>query len=379
MQSECLIVTQCFYPDVGGIEGLMTGLADHCANDHSVTVLGERIRHKPAAPPVPKPYAICRFTGPRPWRRWRKRSCVESILTKRGSGILGIFVDSWKSVEALPANLETPVTTLAHGMEYPLDASPDKKGRIAAALARCSAVIANSRYTADLVLPYLDVRADKLQIIYPPIAPLAEPEASELEGLRVRIGGGHPVIATVGRLEPRKGIDAVIRAMPEVRVHHPGCVYAIAGAGDDRERLEKLATTLNVREAVHFLGRVSAAEKAALLAQADIFAMPVRREGRSVEGFGMSYSEAGWFGVPCLAGRDGGAGEAVLHGETGLVCDGAIQSEVTRGLISLLDDEALRKRLGAAARDRVKREFVWPTAVDRYLSSFNKRRAGTIS
>ncbi len=144
--------------------------------------------------------------------------------------------------------------------------------------------------------------------------------------MRDRIGGRRPVIATVARLEPRKGVDAVIRAMPDVLARHPGCIYAIAGGGEDRERLEQLAADLNVRQAVLFLGRVTSAEKAALLAMADVFAMPVRREGRSVEGFGISYSEAGWFGVPALAGRDGGAGDAVLDGETGLLCDGASQS-----------------------------------------------------
>ncbi len=371
MPSEYLIVTQCFYPDVGGIEGLMTGLADHCAaSGRSVTVFAERIRHKPAHPVPPKPYDIVRFAGPRPWRRWRKRACLNGIVRRRGDAIAGIFVDSWKSVEALPSHLTMPVTVLAHGMEYPPDASAAKKRRISSALARCSAVIANSRYTASLVLPYLNGNAKKLQIIHPPIAPIAEPEASALAGLRDRIGARRPVIATVARLEPRKGIDAVVRAMPDVLARHPGCVYVIAGAGEDRDRLEQLAAGLNVRQAVLFLGRVTGAEKAALLAMADVFAMPVRREGRSVEGFGLSYSEAGWFGVPSLAGRDGGAGDAVLDGETGLLCDGSSQSEITKSLISLLDDEALRKRLGAAAALRVKSELLWPVAIDRYLDSF---------
>lgn len=257
-------------------------------------------------------------------------------------------------------------------MEYPSDASPAKRRRILAALARSGSVIANSRYTAGLVLPYLGAHANKLQIIHPPIAPLAEPDTGALAAMRERLGGRHPVLATVSRLEPRKGINSVIRAMPDVLQRHPGCVYAIAGGGGDRERLEQLALALNVREAVVFLGRVSGPEKAALLAQADIFAMPVRREGQSVEGFGLSYSEAGWFGVPSLAGRDGGAADAVLDGETGLLCNGAVQDEVTRSLIALLDDEALRKRLGASAQRRVQRELVWPVAIDRYLQSFQK-------
>ncbi len=373
MQSECLIVTQCFYPDVGGIETLMTALADNCATAGlSVTVLAERVRLDLPAPAAAKPYAIERFGGPRPWRRWRKRIRLATILKERSAGLAGIFTDSWKSIEALPSRLETPVSVLAHGMEYPLKASPSKKRRIATALARCDTVIANSHYTASLVLPYLGERPDKLQIIHPAIDPMPQPSAEAMQTVRARIGGGDPIVATVARLEPRKGIDAVIRALPEILERHPGCRYAVGGAGGDRGRLEELAATLNVRQAVVFLGRVSDAEKAALLAVADVFAMPVRREGQSVEGFGISYLEAGWFGVPSLAGRDGGAADAVIDGETGLVCGGADQGEVEYSLLSLLGDAALRKKLGAAAQERVKRELTWPVAIHHYLESFTR-------
>jgi phosphatidylinositol alpha-1,6-mannosyltransferase len=372
MQSECLIVTQCFYPDVGGIETLMTALADNCAAaGRSVTVLAERVRNDPAAPPPDKPYSIERFGGPRPWRRLRKRARLASILRDRGAKLAGIFADSWKSVEALPSRLDTPVSVLAHGMEFPLHAPDGKKRRIAAALARCDAVIANSHYTAKLVRPYLGDRPEKLQIIHPAIDPIALPSADAMKAMRSRMGGGEPIIATVARLEPRKGIDAVISALPEILERYPGCLYTVGGAGSDRGRLEELAASLHVRQSVVFLGRVSDADKAALLAVADVFAMPVRREGQSVEGFGISYLEAGWFGIPSLAGRDGGAADAVLNGETGLVCEGADQGEVEYSLLSLLGDAALRKRLGTAAQDRVKRELIWPVAIQRYLETFS--------
>jgi phosphatidylinositol alpha-1,6-mannosyltransferase len=374
MQSECLIVTQCFYPDVGGIETLMTALADNCAAaGRPVTVLAERVRNRPPAPPPAKPYAIERFGGPRPWRRWRKRARLAAILKDRSARLAGIFADSWKSVEALPSPCGVPVSVLAHGMEYPLHASAGKKRRIAAALARCNAVIANSHYTAKLVLPYLGERPDKLQIVHPAIDPMPIPSADALKAIRDRIGGGDPVIATMARLEPRKGIDATIRALPAILQRHPGCRYAVGGSGADRGRLEALAASLNVRQAVVFLGRVSDEEKAALLAIADVYAMPVRREGPSVEGFGMGYLEAAWFGVPALAGRDGGAADAVLDGETGLVCDGANQDEVDGSLLSLLGDAALRKRLGIAAQERVKRELTWSVAIQRFLETFTKR------
>jgi phosphatidyl-myo-inositol dimannoside synthase len=372
MPSECLILTQCFYPDVGGIETLMTALADNCAAaGHPVSVLAERVRHDPSAPPPGKPYNIERFGGPRPWRRWSKRMRLGSILKARKSEIVGLFADSWKSLEALPSRVGVPVSVLAHGMEFPLNASGGKKKRIAAALARADAVIANSQYTANLVQPYLGARQDKLQIIHPAIDPMPEPSASDLKALRERIGAGGPILATVCRLEPRKGVDAVIGALPEILKRHPGSIYAIGGAGADRGRLEELAAEHKVRQSVVFLGRVTDAEKMALLSSADVFAMPVRREGQSVEGFGISYLEAAWFGVPALAGRDGGAADAVLDGETGIVCNGADQDAVTASLLSLLGDATLRQSLGAAAQHRVKRELIWPVAIHRFLQTFS--------
>ena len=376
MQSEYLIVTQCFYPDIGGIEGLMTELADRCASaGHKVTVLADRIRLKSAVPAPAKPYPIIRFGGPRPWRRWRKRLCAAGILKERGASIAGIFADSWKSMEALPPAIGKPVSVLAHGTEYPVAPSPAKRRRISAALSRCKAVIANSRYTGSLVLPYLDGQAQKLQIVLPPCPPLTEPVADAMAAMKNRIAGRHPVIATVARLEPRKGVDSVIRAMPALLGRHPACLYVVAGGGEDRPRLEELARQLGVQRSVLFLGPLTwreRAEKSALLAQADLFAMPSRREGRSVEGFGLSYLEAGWFGVPSLAGNDGGAADAVLDNETGLLCDGASQSEVTRSLLLLLDNAELRKSLGAAARERVRRDLSWPVAIESYLASFNR-------
>ena len=47
-----------------------------------------------------------------------------------------------------------------------------------------------------------------------------------------------------------------------------------------------------------------------------------------------------------------------------------VKSEITSSLVSLLDDEALRKRMGAAAQVRVKNELIWPVVIDRYLDSF---------
>ena len=171
-------------------------------------------------------------------------------------------------------------------------------------------------------------------------------------------------IIGVGRLEPRKGFDQVIAALPGL----PGASFTLIGAGDDLGRLQALAGALDVAGRVTFLGAVGDAGKAQALADADVFAMPARREGASVEGYGLAYLEAGWFGLPCLAGLAGGAADAVLEGQTGLLVDGTDAAAVQAALARLLDDLPLRQRLGAAARDRVLHDLSWAAVLPRYLS-----------
>lgn len=362
------IATQCFFPRLGGIEGMMTGLADHlAAQGHAVSVFADGDAGD-AAGDGAKPYPIARFGGPRPWRRWRKHQALKRAGAA-GAG-QGVFADSWKSVAAIPRSLG-PIAMLAHGSEFP---DPDrlsagKRTRLVAALARADAILASSRFTADRLAPYLLDRPERVRVTPPPIEAQPAPSAQAVEHLRALIGpGGGPVIASLARLEPRKGIDMTLRALPSLVARHPGLTYLVAGGGEDAGRLQALAGELGVAERVRFLGRVDDDRRAAVLAAADVFAMPVRREGASVEGFGISFIEAGWYGAPALAGREGGAIDAVLDGQTGLICDGADAASVQAALGRLLDDTELRARLGAAAAARA-RGFVWPARLGDYLGA----------
>ena len=359
------IATQCFFPTLGGIEGVMTGLADHlAAAGHPVRVFADGAGGDDAA----KPYPIVRFGGLKAWRRWRKRGAMGAAAGREA--VRGVFADSWKSVAAIPAGLG-PIVVLAHGSEYPdmEGLSGAKRGRLTAALARADAILASSDYTAARVRPYLLDRPQRLRVLPPPIEAQPGPSDATMARAQALIGpDGGPVILTLARLEPRKGVDVTLRALPALARRHPGLVYVVAGGGADRPRLEALAAELGVADRVRFAGRVDDDLRAALLARADVFSMPVRREGASVEGFGLTYVEAGWYGAPAVAGREGGAANAVLEGETGLLCDGADPAAVEAALGRLLDDEALRRRLGAAAQARA-RGFTWGARIGDYLEA----------
>jgi phosphatidylinositol alpha-1,6-mannosyltransferase len=106
---------------------------------------------------------------------------------------------------------------------------------------------------------------------------------------------------------------------------------------------------------VRLLGRVSEEDKSALLGVADVFVMACRNRwgGLEQEGFGIVFLEAAAAGLPQVAGESGGAAEAVLDQQTGLVVARPDDpSEVAAALGRLLSDESLRRRMGSAARDR---------------------------
>ncbi|WP_270938343.1 glycosyltransferase family 4 protein [Falsiroseomonas oryzae] len=359
-----LFATQTFPPDLGGMEGLMGGLATALARHGlAVEVFADRIRSdRPEL--TDALFALRRFGGPRPLRRWLKRRVVAASL--RAGPPAALVADSWKSVEALP-RVAAPLLVLAHGMEFPPEPSARKAARIRAALARATGVAANSRYTLDRLRPYLPA-ATRCDVIAPPIDPQPEPAEAALRAVQAVVAGDGPVLLTLSRLEPRKGVDQVIRALPGLAARHPGVLHLVAGGGPDLGRLEALAGSLGVTDRVRFLGRVDETTKAALFRCADLFAMPVRREGASVEGFGIAYLEAAWHGLPALAGREGGAAEAVAAGETGDICDGADLASVEAALARLLADPDVLRGMGRRAAARVRAEFLWPQAVPRYLA-----------
>ncbi|HTH85368.1 glycosyltransferase family 4 protein, partial [Mycobacterium sp.] len=136
--------------------------------------------------------------------------------------------------------------------------------------------------------------------------------------------GERPVVVCVSRLVPRKGQDMLIRAMPAIRQRVPGTALVIVGGGPYLTSLRRLAHSFGVAEHVVFTEGVPGDELPAHHALADVFAMPCRTRGAGldVEGLGIVFLEASATGVPVVAGRSGGAPEAVRDGETGVVVDG---------------------------------------------------------
>jgi phosphatidylinositol alpha-1,6-mannosyltransferase len=186
-----------------------------------------------------------------------------------------------------------------------------------------------------------------------------------------------PTILTIARIEERyKGHDTIVRALPLVLAKVPDVQWVVIGDGSLRPGLEQLAASHGVEHAARFLGAVGDAERNMWLRRAHLLAMPSRLPagGFAGEGFGIVYLEAGAYGKPVVAGNVGGALDAVLDGETGLLVDPLDPLALAEAITTLLLDPALAARLGDSGRARALQQS-WPSVVARVEALLLERLA----
>jgi phosphatidylinositol alpha-1,6-mannosyltransferase len=229
------------------------------------------------------------------------------------------------------------------------------------------------------VVTYLgDYTRRRLQPAFGPRARLAQlPSGVDSVVFRPGAGGDdirkrhglqdRPVVVCVSRLVPRKGQDVLIRAMPALRRRFADLALLLVGGGPYRDTLARLAREHDVERDVVLTGSVPWEELPAHYDAGDVFSMPcrTRRRGLEVEGLGIVYLEANATGLPVVAGNSGGSPDAVREGETGYVVDGTDVAGVTRALVPLLEDEGLRRRIGAAGRAWVEQRWRWDVLAER--------------
>ena len=169
------------------------------------------------------------------------------------------------------------------------------------------------------------------------------------------------VIVSVGRLVHRKGQDYLIEAMPEILKSIPQAHLLLVGEGPYREHLQTLVKKHNLEASVTFIGRIQYKDLPTYICVGDIFAMPSRSRlmGLEVEGLGIVYLEASSCGLPVLAGDSGGAPDALVQNETGLVVDGTDDQQIATAAIKLLTDIELSKKMGLAGRQWIIDNWRW--------------------
>lgn len=226
-------------------------------------------------------------------------------------------------------------------------------------------IVANSAWTASLAT---DVMRQVGVMSPPPVAAIdlgTDPDhfhpGRDTGALRAKLGLGEaPMILTVARLVPHKGQDIGIRAVASLAREFPTLRYVLVGEGHDEARLRDLADDLNVSDRVIFAGVLSDDEIAEAYATATVYLGLSRIDrGVNVEGFGISFVEAGASGTPSVGGDSGGVRAAVRDGVTGFVVTPDDVSAASIALRTLLGDTTRRKAMGRAAREAVVEHYNW--------------------
>lgn len=235
------------------------------------------------------------------------------------------------------------------------------------ALRRADRVFCISRYTRDRVTE-LGVAPDRIAVIPGGVDPEAFRPGDGGRQVRAQFGlNGHRMVLTLGRLVERKGADRVLRAMETVLEGVPDTVYVVAGSGPCEAGLRRQAQALRrLRGHVLFAGPVRDCERVDLYNACDVFAMPCRElADGDAEGFGVAFLEANACGKPVVAGRSGGAPDAVVDGYNGLLVDPWDANDVAYGLSMLLMDRDYAQRLGENGLRRVREELSWEKVTER--------------
>ncbi len=356
-----LLVTNDYPPRVGGIQRTLEALVGElpperisvfCPGWDGADAFDEAAPYRVLRQPE-------RFLWPTPAMGRRLARAVDAVVAE-----VVVFGATYPLAMLGPqlAASGTPYLAAAHGFEYWLSIAPGTHALMRYATSKaervpvmCSEFIARTVRTAvpggvpvSVLYPGADVEA------FRPDLPTAD--------LRERHGiGERPLVVCVSRLVARKGQDVLIRGMERVRRLAPGAALLIVGSGPYEPRLRQIAADAPPGS-VFFSGQVSEDDLPRYYAMGDVFAMPCRTRlaGMEVEGWGNVFIEAAACARPVVVGDSGGAREALVDGQTGILVDGADVDAVADAVGGLLADPERARAMGLAGRSRVLRDHAWP-------------------
>jgi teichuronic acid biosynthesis glycosyltransferase TuaC len=240
--------------------------------------------------------------------------------------------------QRLAADLGVPYVVTVHGADvyqhFRLGGAVARRAEDV--LAHADAVMANSSVVAGLLAGV--VAPEKLTVVLNGTTGLGrevEPAADYLPG--------EPLVLTAGYLIERKGIRELVAAVGRLRAGGRRVDLAIAGDGPLRGALAAQAEAAGVADAVHFLGRVPHERVLALMARANLFALPSWDEA-----FGLVYTEAMAQGTPVIAGRGEGPEDFITDGVSGYLAPVRDAGALAGIIAKVLDDPVAAATVGAA-------------------------------
>lgn len=230
-------------------------------------------------------------------------------------------------------------------------------------------VIAVSNFMANIAKE-IGVKEDKIKMIYNSVDFMDKLEVNqnEVDDIKFKYGGNArfdlpktrraKIIVTSCRLTIWKGVDGIIKILPELMKKIGNVNFLVLGDGPELENLNRLAKEYNVSKNVHFLGRIKHEETIKYFKAADLYILNSNYEGLSHALLDVMKRE-----VPIIATNAGGNPELIEDGKDGLLINYNNGEELLNASVKILTNEQLAKDLFMSAKVKVKR-FNWDNTVD---------------
>ena len=201
----------------------------------------------------------------------------------------------------------------------------------------------------------------KKKVLLDKLPTLIFPNAIQIPSETVKKYGQHQLLF-LGRICRDKGVQELLEAVRQLKGQYPSLHLYLGGSFEDSD-LKRLVDSMS--DCVTWIGWVSGEDKANWLKKCDIFVLPSYFEGQSV-----SILEAMSYSCAIAASNVGGIPQMILNGQTGLLFEPKSTASIEETLQKLLDDPALCRNLGKAARKRVSSQFSMDKYIHKLLSIY---------
>jgi len=230
-------------------------------------------------------------------------------------------------------------------------------------------ITANSNYTIDVITSIEDKIKDNVEIIPMGVATtLFTPENAM--NLKNTFGAEY-LILSVGRLVEKKGVNYLIMAMKEVIKEFPNAKLLIAGSGPEKENLEKISDSLNLKENVVFVGYIKNSDLPKYYASSDIFVLPsIETKEGDTEGLGVVLLEAMACRVPVIGSNVGGITDIIKNDQNGFLAKPKNPEDIADRIIKLLSNEGLRQKFSKEGIKIVQERFSWDVVAGKFCDVY---------
>lgn len=357
---KTLLISWDFPPQTGGVARYWGNLCQYLPSGDLVVLAPQNIKSNDFD--SEQKYIVERtkmkFTSKFVWPKWLplvwqvfsliRKHKIEHILVSEvlPTGTVALLIKWIKKI---------PYTLSFHGMDIAWAMRQKRKNFLLRLILKNShSILTNSKYTSKLILDFLPSVEAKIIVVYPGLS-IQDKKTSYIAFSPDK---NRFIVLSVGRLVERKGFDKSIEAIKALKNRYPDILYIIVGQGEYESTLRQIVLDNQLENWVKIYNKVSDSELSGFYQSAKVFLMPSRSLANGdVEGFGIVYLEANYYGLPVIAGNVGGMPEAVENNVNGLVVDGEKVIDIISAIQTIIENPEKAKKMAEMGKTRINMIF----------------------